>query len=204
MINHLKDYSFHEAIDHARSSWESRICHWGLIDELIIKAPKFAHGSSKHAGDHRSFVNETGSSSILTIWFVNAAKFVNGSSMVRQWFFNGSSISGDDNKSSSTTQKVRQYWRTGSSIVRQCARRVRQYWRTFWPLTNFLGHWRSFAVVSSYWRTIDELGCVYEPDRQYWRTACFIDELLWSAAYFEEPWVNCQTWALTSSSTIEK
>ena len=126
------------------------------------------------------------------------------SSMVRQWFFNGSSISGDDNKSSSTTQKVRQNWRTGSSIVRQCARRVRQYWRTFWPLTNFLGHWRSFAVVSSYWRTIDELGCVYEPDRQYWRTACFIDELLWSAAYFEEPWVNCQTWALTSSSTIEK
>ena len=133
--------------------------------------------------------------------FVNIDDLVRQRGQLRQWFVNGSPMV--------LQWFVNKWWRqqkfvNNSSIVRQCARRVRQYWRTFWPLTNFLGHWRSFAVVSSYWRTIDELGCVYEPDRQYWRTACFIDELLWSAAYFEEPLVNCQTWALTSSSTIEK
>ena len=130
----------------------------------------------KICGWPQKFVNETGSSSILTIWLINATKFVNGSS-----------IAADDRKTASMTQKVRQ-WPKSSSILTNTSCTLTNYWRTSSSiLTNFLGCWRTFVVVTTYWRTIeepltnhwrtiDELGRVDEPDRQYWRTACFIDE----------------------------
>ena len=187
MINHLKDYSFHEAIDHARSSWESRVCHWGLIDELTIKAPKFAHGSSKHAGDHRSFVNETGSSSILTIWFVNAAKFVNGSSMVLQWFVNKWWRQQKFVNNPESSSKLTNWFVNSSSMCKTCSsiltnflaidelsgsltqfcgrqQLLTNHWRTWlrlWArssiLTNCLFHWRTSVVSRIFWGTMGEL-----------------------------------------------
>ena len=106
----------------------------------------------KICGWPQKFVNETGSSSILTIWFINATKFVNGSS-----------IAADDRKTASMTQKVRQ-WPKSSSILTNTSCTLTNYWRTSSSiLTNFLGCWRT-VVVTTYWRTIEE------PLTNHWRT----------------------------------
>ena len=146
----------------------------------------------KICGWPQKFVNETGSSSILTIWFINATKFVNGSS-----------IAADDRKTASMTQKVRQ-WPKSSSILTNTSCTLTNYWRTSSSiLTNFLGCWRTVVVTENHWRTIDEpltkLAALTNQIVNIDELPVSLTKLLWSPACFEEPWANLGALMISSS-----